>query len=182
MSAMSPPPKTKPISDSVPKINDEIAVGEDLEFQQRWWKFERAIWWLFGVLVILDVLGCFGRGPVANAKLQTPDGSMDIKYERIERLGTPSMMTIQFGGSAIRDGKVELLVSESLVEELGTQRVIPQPAMSKVGNGKILYSFPASTYPATVQLGLAPTRAGMCHLSLEVPGFNRVNTNIFVMP
>jgi len=29
------------IDDSVAKVDDEVAGGEDLDFQRRWWKFER---------------------------------------------------------------------------------------------------------------------------------------------
>ncbi len=182
MSSMGTDVEKKPISDSVPKINDDLAVGADLEFQRRWWKFENKIWWIFGILVIMDVLGCFGRGPLANAKISASDQSIVVKYERIERLGTPSLMRIEFGPSAIHNGQVQLLVSQSLVEDLGTQRVVPQPAASKIGDSKILYTFPASVLPATVQLGLEPAKAGRSSLTLQVPGAAEVKTNIYVVP
>jgi hypothetical protein len=86
--------KTEPVTDSVPKINDEVAVGEDLEFQRSWWRFERCVWILFAVLVFLDVLGVFGRGPLAKAHAEAADGSMKIDYERVERFSTPSIMTV----------------------------------------------------------------------------------------
>ena len=38
---------SKPIADSVAKVDGEVAVGEDLEFQRKWWKFERATWIFF---------------------------------------------------------------------------------------------------------------------------------------
>ena len=41
-----------PVVDSVPKVADEVAVGEDLNFQHKWWKFERIIWSFF-ILVLL---------------------------------------------------------------------------------------------------------------------------------
>ncbi len=174
--------ETEPIRESISKVNDEVSVGADLEFQRHWWRFEKAVWWLFGVIVFLDVLGCFGRGPLANAQMQTKDGSMSIKYERIERLSTPSILSVEFGGSAIKDGKVQLLVSESLVKRLGTQRVVPQPATSSLGNGKILYTFPASTFPAGIQFGLEPANVGLSHLTLQVPGSEEVQLNIYVVP
>lgn len=174
--------QTKPIGDSVAKVNNDLAVGADLEFQRRWWRLERAVWWCFGVLVVLDVMGCFGRGPLAKAEMRTADSSLTIKYERIERLGTPSLMTIQFGPNTIHDGKVQLLVSQSLVAELGNQRVIPQPAISRIGDSKILYTFPASVLPATVQLGLEPAKAGIARLSLQVPGCSEAKTDIYVVP
>jgi len=50
---------TEPVQDSVSKVNDELAVGSDLEFQRRWWKFERGVWIFFILLIVLDVLGVF---------------------------------------------------------------------------------------------------------------------------
>src|SRR5579884_1974852 len=118
-------PPTEPVRDSVAKVNDELAVGSDLEFQRRWWKFERAIWIFFTLLIVLDVLGVFGRGPLAKARLRAADGSAEVTYERIERHKTPSVLTAHFGPSAIQDGKVRLWVSDDLVKELGNQRVSP---------------------------------------------------------
>lgn len=31
---------TEPVQDSIPKINDELAVGTDMEFQDRWWRLK----------------------------------------------------------------------------------------------------------------------------------------------
>lgn len=39
--------ETKPVEDTVPKVNNEVAVGEDLNFQRAWWKVERGIWIFF---------------------------------------------------------------------------------------------------------------------------------------
>jgi hypothetical protein len=173
---------TEPVTDSITKVNDEVAVGSDLGFQRRWWRFERAIWIVFITIVILDVLGVFGRGWVAKAERKTHDGSMEVKYERIERFRTPSILAVQFGPSTIHDGKVQLWVSESLVKPLGAQRVIPQPASSVIGQGGILYTFPATTNPASVEFGMEPASAGISHLALRVPGWETLNLTIGVMP
>jgi hypothetical protein len=179
MPAQSP---TKPVEDSVRKINDELAVGSDLEFQRRWWRFEAITWTAFTALVILAALGFFGRGHFANARLKAPDGSMDVQYERIERYGTPSVVRIEFGPSAIHDGKVRLWAGETLVKPLGNQRVIPQPATSEVGDGGILYTFPVTSLPAFAEFALEPESAGSAALKLRVPGAATVTAHIFVMP
>lgn len=174
--------KTKPVSDSVPKINDEVAVGEDLEFQYRWWRFERGVWILFAVLVTLDLIGVFGRGPLAKAHAEAPDGTMQIDYERIERFSTPSILTVRFGNNAIHDGKIQLWADGGLVTKMGNQRVVPQPQESKVGNEGILYTFPVTQIPATVEFALAPTMPGTAELKLQVPGGSLMRPKIFVMP
>lgn len=174
--------ETKPVTDSISKVNDEIAVGADLEFQRKWWKFESAIWVLFTILVIMDLLGCFGRGYLAKAQAKTSDGSLDVHYERVERFSTPSVMTIQFGQSAIHDGNLQLWISESLVKKLGAQRVVPQPASSTLDHGGILYTFPATAIPASVEFAMQPAGVGLSDLTLQVPGQEKLPLKILVMP
>lgn len=174
--------KTRPIEDSVPKINNELAVGADLQFQRRWWRWENRIWILFTAIVIADLLGCFGRGPLAKAHARTNDGTMDISYERIERFGTPSILMVKFGPNANRDGAVRLWVSDSLVQELGNRRVIPQPDSSKLDGHGILYTFQSNPHPDTVQFALEPSMPGIHSLTLRVEGAEEFDTKIYVMP
>lgn len=173
---------TKPVVDSVAKVNDEVAVGEDLEFQRKWWRFENAAWIVFTLIILFDLIGVFGRGPVAKAERRAADGSIDVKYERIERTDSPSIMTIDFGPSAIHDGEIKLYISSSLVKALGTQRVIPAPKDSVIGDGGITYSFPASKVPATVDLALQPSGPGIFNFAVEVEGAEPVRAKIVVVP
>ncbi len=175
-------PFTKPVGDSVPKVDNAVAVGEDLEFQRRWWKFERVVWSFFLLILLCDILGLFGRGWLAKAHVTTPDGTLDVKYERIERASTPSIMTIQLGQSAIQNGAAHLFVSESLIKQLGAQRVAPQPANSTIGNGGITYTFSASEVPATVEIALESSFPGIHHFVLQVPGSEPVQGTVTVVP
>jgi len=179
MSASVP---TQPVKETVEKINDELAVGEDLEFQYRWWRFEKAVWISFTLIIVAAILGVFGRGPLAKSSFQTPDGAMNIKYERVERFATPSLLRIEFGPGAIHEGKVQLWVSEGLITTLGNQRVIPQPSSSTLGQGGIFYTFPVTTNPATAQFELTPARPGAYNLKLRIPGSQEVSLRIFVVP
>lgn len=177
-----PSESTTEVRDSVAKVNNEVAVGEDLEFQRRWWKFERAVWVLFTILVILDVCGVFGRGPAAKAHARSADGAMDVSYERVERFSSPSIMDIRFDPNAIHDGKVQLWVNEGTVKALGAQRVVPQPLSSVVGDGGILYTFPVTKPPASVQFALEPISPGIFPLEVRMPGGQTLTMKILVMP
>ena len=174
---------TNPVSgDEVPKIDNAISVGEDLEFQESWWKFERAVWIFFLLVLVADVLGVFGRGWLAKAKLNNPDSGMVVDYERVERASTPSIVKIQFGPEAIVNGQIQLFISESLVRELGTQRVVPQPERSTIGDGGITYTFPAQGQTAEIQLALEPSFPGIHTFTLQVPGRAAVGGHIVVVP
>jgi hypothetical protein len=173
---------TAPVEDSVPKVDNKIAVGEDLEFQRKWWRFENAIWAFFLLVLIADVLGLFGRGWLAKAKQSTPDGALTLDYERIERASTPSIMTLTFGREAIHDGKIELFISDTLVKPLGAQRISPQPAVSAVGNDGITYTFAATQAPATVQIALEPSFPGSHPFRIQLPNEPAIATKVLVLP
>ncbi len=175
-------PETQPIEDSVPKINDELAVGSDLEFQRRWDALEGKIWIFLLIFLVLSLLGLFGRGPLAKATAKAPDGSIEVKYERFERFSTPSVLTVNINTAFLQNGKAQLWVSEALVKPLGNQRVVPQPDKSEIGNGGILYTFPASPGPASVEFQLQPSSLGKTELKIRVPGHPELSLNIYVMP
>jgi hypothetical protein len=171
-----------PVKDSVSKVNDEIEVGENLDFQRRWWRFENVVWVLFTLIIVLDLAGLFGRGPIAKAERRSADGTIDVKYERIERTDSPSMLSINFSQPAIQDEKIKLYVSESLVKELGTQRVVPAPLETRIGNGGLTYTFPASTVPASVDLALEPSGPGVYDFTIGVVGATPIHAKVFVVP
>ena len=174
--------ETKPVTDSIAKVNDEVAVGADLDFQRRWWRFEHIVWSVFTVIIVLDLLGAFGKGPLARGHMRTNNGEMELNYERIERLGTPSIFTVHFGPSAVHEGKIKLWTSQSLVKPLGNRRVVPEPAASVMQPNGVEYTFPASGTPASVEFSLEPAAMGRQTLTLRVPGSEPMNAKIFVMP
>jgi hypothetical protein len=173
---------SEPVEESVSKVNNEIEVGEDLGFQRRWWRFEKFVWVIFSLIIVLDLCGVFGRGPFAKAERRAADGTVDVKYERVERTESPSILTIHFGQSAIVDGKIKLYISESLVDGLGTERIIPAPLASEVGKGGLTYTFLASKPPASVALALEPSGPGLYEFTLGVVGAEPVHAKVFVVP
>ncbi len=170
----------KPVEDSVPKINAEVAVGEDLAFQRKWWKFEGVMWWVISFLLLLNFAGVLGRGPAAHATLSNE--AMLVKYERVERTGTPSILEVQFQPSTFGKGQVRLHVSQSVVDELGAQRVIPSPSDTSVGRGGLTYTFSADEAPGAVQFALQPSKRGIFHFTLQIPGTPPLSARVVVMP
>jgi hypothetical protein len=175
-------PYETPVQDSVPKVRDEVAVGEDLGFQRKWWRFEKFIWPVLLAIVLIDLLGGFGRGWLAKARRNTPDHAMQLDYERVERASTPSVMTFTFQQNAIHNGRILLYVSDSVVKPLGAIRIAPQPAMSSIGDAGVTYVFLANEAPAMVQIQLEPSFPGLHPFTVRVEGSPSLHGTVFVMP
>jgi hypothetical protein len=174
-------PFTSPVEDSVPKVDGTVAVGEDLGFQRNWWRFEKAIWWFFLLILVCDVAGLFGRGYLAKASAHATDQTLVLDYERVERAGTPSIMTLHFDRSAIHDGHIQVFVSQSVVKELGAQRISPQPVLTTLNNGGMTYTF-AADGPCIAEIALSPSFPGKHHFSMHVVGGQAIDANVFVVP
>ena len=181
---------TKKVEDTVAKVDDELAVGEDLAFQRKWWIFEKWVWRFFALIVIADLLGAFGRGPLANASKKSSDGAVTVHYERVERFSTPSILRIQVDPAAVHHGQIRLWMSTSLVTRLGNQRIIPQPASSQIVQNGVVYTFPSDGGPSLVSLALQPAEIGVSHLTIRLltgdenaqQTQDAITVGIFVMP
>ena len=172
-----------PVSgEEVPKVDDAIAVGEDLAFQERWWTFERITWSFFVLVLLADVLGVFGAGWLAHVKVDDPATAMHVRYDRVARTGTPVSLAIEFAPDAAVDGTVKIMVSQSVIKSLGAQRVIPQPDKSIISEGNMIYTFPAGEKPGEVDFELQPSSPGVYRFTLQVPGHTAVTRRIVVVP
>ena len=173
---------TKIDETAVPKVDDAVAVGEDLTFQEHWWTFERLIWSFFVLVLVADALGLFGQGWLAKATAGGQQNALTLRYERIERATTPSQLEVRFDPAAATNGAYQLFVSDSVIGDLGAQRIAPQPAGSQIGNGGITYTFPSIGGAARVLIELEPAKIGVHHFTVQVPGHPAIQTRVVVLP
>lgn len=174
---------TDPIASThFPRLDNSVDVGEDLGFQERWWKFEHILWAFFGLVLVADALGVFGAGPLAKAKLKVPGSGMVVDYERVERTSTPSELRIHFQPDAVQNGKISLYANEVVVKGLGASRVIPQPEISAVQEGGIQYLFPSDANPNELDFQLKPSAPGVFWFYLQIAGHAPVKARVVVMP
>jgi hypothetical protein len=83
----------------------ETAVPEginasDTRFQRLSWRAERIAWTIGLLLLIAALLGAFGNGILASAKMRIAD--VELSFERIQRAGASAEYRITHGGTAPR--------------------------------------------------------------------------------
>ena len=108
---------------------------------------------------------------------------MNVTYERIERTGTPSVLTVRFGEAAIQEWRGPLVGERRwTLDELGNKQIAPQPATSIVGDSGLHYTFPATAQPAAAVFSLQPSAPGLYGLTLRLNGSRDLHFKILVMP
>ena len=177
------------VGPSVARIHDDLAVGTNRNFQKKWWYFERAFWLFLILFVVAGFIGLMGRGPLSRGEAASPDGLVQVQYERFARYKTPSLISVKISPEAIHNNAVRFWVSTTLVSELGTERVVPQPAISVPGKDRIDYIFPAQSSPLELEFQLQPGKPGKYQFAMGlanpgpgIPNGSELRRSIVVFP
>lgn len=158
----------------------DYPIQEDMRFQDKLWKLERAGWIGLSLLVAITLLGVSGSGPLSQTDAQTPNGDLQIRYERFERNGAASQLRVK--ARAGTDGRVWLAIDGALLERFTVESVHPQPLTAEAfGNGMRLQFQPDARGWATAYFTLRPDGIGPARSVARLNG-ESVTLNQFIYP
>lgn len=161
-----------------------VDAGSALEFQRGWWRFERVVWTIMALVLLVALAGSFGRGPLARASAGTRGGPLWVEYERFARFRTPTTLQVHLGADALRGATATVLLRGPVVADLPVQRVTPPPiATAAVPDGH-LYTFQLAGRPesVTVRFVLEPARPGRSRGTVTTDGASAAALSQFVYP
>lgn len=175
-----------PIHDhDVAKVDNELAIGFDPGFESKWGIAERISWVVMVALVAAGLCGFFGRGPWSKRTVNDPDAGITVEYEKMMRYKTPAMLVVRFHPDAAQEQHLVLHIGKNLVQRLGEQRVIPQPAGSTPEKDGISCVFPMSAAGgriSQVSFALQPDFVGRTRIEIGIPGRPPFSAIVFIFP
>src|SRR5690606_14217283 len=120
------------------ETKEGLHLEEDMEFQKREWKFERAAWFIMLLIFLASVAGLLGpKGLVWD---QTTAGDkntgLEAKYYQFIHRDTPAEFEVKMPTS---DSYLELQ-SQSF-EKLKVENILPEPRKMEYQQDKILLWF-----------------------------------------
>lgn len=136
----------------------DLQVGQDLSFQEREWRIQRAAWILLAAIVVLALLGLFGTGPLSSTTAGSTDEGLKIAYERFVRHDGQTSVDIDVSPDQIANGQVEIWVSSSYLDSVDIERISPQPDQVRNEGDRLVYIFPAASTndPISVTFSMRP--------------------------
>jgi hypothetical protein len=142
----------------------------DLDFERRWWRFERVIYWIQTALVVLAIAGLFGRGPLSAAHAASADRSVRVDYERLARFRTPTTLTVHVVGGTPSDSVVDVTIDGSIVGMEGVSHVTPEPRHVDASSTALRFTVARTSAndSVTIRIALEPGRVGMADARLTV--------------
>ncbi|WP_263418867.1 hypothetical protein [Terriglobus albidus] len=168
----------------IARVNDELSLGYDRDFEKQWWRIEVGLWSFLTVILLLGVMGLLGRGPMAHKTIGSADGALTVDFQRITRYKTPEAMTIRLDPKLYRNGRAYVWLNRAIVERMGLQRIIPQPALSIPGEDGIGYLFPISdpAKPTLIYLAKEPAAPGLYEEEVKTDPEHDIFMRALILP
>jgi hypothetical protein len=141
------------------------AVGEDPAFQRRIWLVQRCAWVVMAFVILLALLGGFGRGPFSAREAISPDGRLRVRYEAVLRQDSTTRWHI-----ALPPGAAAFTIrSEALrdIEVVNSEPPLPRQARDASSARMELAPGPAG---GLVSLTLHPARPGLLAFEVAIEG------------
>jgi len=173
-------PRAGSMSEQDELLDRDYPIQEDMRFQEKLWKLERAGWVALSLIAVITLLGVFGAGPLSQTHAQSPGGDLDIRYQRFERNGAASQLQVK--AKAGSDGQVWLAIDGALLERFTVESIHPQPLVAEAfGNGMRLQFQPDAQGWATAYLTLRPDGVGPAKSVARLNG-QSVTLSQFIYP
>jgi len=142
-------------------------IQEDMRLQLRLWRLERTAWIVLALIVLLALSGLFGGGPLSSVRTHTPDDSLRVSYERFERNGAATELSVHMRGGS----PLWLEIEGDLLTHFTWESIQPQPTlMQSRDTGVRLQLQPDDLGRASLPLSLRPGAIGMARSSLQLNG------------
>jgi hypothetical protein len=120
------------------KVGD-LELDQDLEFQARSWRVQRAAWVVMALVLLGAVLGALGGGPLSRTTARSEDGSLVVEYERVIRQQAPA--ELKLGLKAGSDGLARVMLPRAYLEKVRVESIVPEPESSKAGPEGCTFAF-----------------------------------------
>jgi hypothetical protein len=146
-----------------------LDIEQDLRFQRREWRFQRAGLVVLSAFVLAALLGVFGNGALSGGHARGP-GALAVTYERLTRAHRTSRIAIEMPAAA---GAVELVVNREYFDAVRIERLDPEPSAIDIGRGEVVFHFPPPTSSArayTAVLDVVLNRPGRHPVRLRAGG------------
>ena len=164
---------------------EPLEIEENPAFHRRDWRAQRLGWALLALVVLMALLGGFGRGILARGVALSPDRTFRVRYERLVRRHAPARLEFTLApGLAASDGLVRIWLDRRYAADVRITDVQPEPAQVSVTPALLIYSFAVADggQPVTVTFGIEHHRVGRSRSRAGVLPQGVVTLGQFVYP
>ncbi|MFY1038986.1 hypothetical protein ACOMYX_09425 [Pantoea agglomerans] len=134
-----------------------LPIQENLRWVRREWLIQRIGEYVLIALVILGACGLFSKGVLSNGSARSPDGTIQVEYERFGRVESNMDMRIRYN-APVTD-RFTVTIGGGALDNLQIQTLQPQPLEAVTIGSDLRLTFRPATPDRITRSGLACSRA-----------------------
>jgi hypothetical protein len=155
-------------------------VREDMRLQCAFWAWERVMWAVMAIIVLLALAGLFARGALSHKTVSDPGQRLSLTYERFQRATAVSRYVAKISGPNV--GEASLHLGPSFHDQFQIADIEPRPVRSSAGpRGLELVFSPPAAGELEVVIWAHPRSFGMFDFTAAA-GEASVALSILVYP
>jgi hypothetical protein len=149
-------------------------------FQTAEWRFQRAGWGVWALIIAAATLGLLGSGPLSAARATASDESLRIDYSRFAQYGEST--EVVFTCRIPQPGDVRLWVSKTWLDQVHVASISPAPARQIPRAEGVEFVFDSDVLDCEIRCQVEFEHFGQMRGSASLEGGSPVHFAQFVYP
>jgi len=100
---------------------------------------------VFVLILFAALAGVLGKGPLSKVRGGSPEAGLQVEYFRFIHYQGPVELKIAVGAGATTNGRVQVQLSKTFVEQVEIERIEPEPDATAVGPLYFTYDIRTAT-------------------------------------
>ncbi|MGQ0815806.1 MAG: hypothetical protein ACT4O1_15330 [Gemmatimonadota bacterium] len=160
---------------------DHIHINEDLAFLRKDWRVQRIGWVVVALIILLGLVGVFGRGPAAHKQIGDPR-TLAASFDGVVRHGALTEVTVTVGDFQ-PDSVFRLFLSGEYLRSFEIVDIIPEPSAAGLSGHFVFYEFRRTTRgPVNVVFHINPDGYWQQVGRIGLAGTGPLRFSQFVLP
>ena len=126
---------------SRPRQVGDLELDQNLVFQRREWRVQRALWLVCALALALGLLGLFGGGPISSVTHRSGDDTVSVGYHRFVRHDGRASLTVRVDAAHVSGREVEVWIEQRFLDRVQIETVSPAPASVRSGDDLMTWVF-----------------------------------------
>ncbi len=167
----------------IPQVGD-LQVAQDLDFQQRSWRFQRIGWTIFSLILLAAFAGLLGGGPLSAATAGGENEPLEVQYGRFARHHAPTQIKVMLQPGAVSGDEAHIWIDSQYLDGVELQAIVPEPESVEAEPDRMTYVFKVNQgdRPTNITFNVMPERAGVRNVRVGLDGGPTLNFRQIVYP
>jgi hypothetical protein len=167
------------------KPDFRLEIGEDPEFQRRFWRIQNAGLIFMGLFLLAGLLGVFGgAGPLASTTSASEQGELTISHPRFLRNRAPIDLEIHLQPDTLQQSRAEIEVDLVYIQQFDILNINPEPSSMLAGSESVTYVFDLvdTSQSMHVTFHMQPERPGLVTGKIGIAGEPAIEFRQLIYP